>query len=372
MKYVNKYLLFALVLISCCLKFAYYVPEDNSNQERKARRQSRRGNEDIIEDYKEALPDKFSDLTDVGEINGRIGIDSLLAELISAVKGNGASALRFLLLALSLSAITALCGALCNEAYPSATRGASLITLFALVGSLMPVVDEVALSLSEISDFLLALLPVLSAISVSQGHVAVATSQATGMSLTLSFFGGEGASALVTVIKCLFVLAVLSVFTKEGGRLMGTLKSVFSWGLGIITTLLGGVMSVQTLISRGADNATVMATKYAISNMLPIAGGAVSGALSTLVSGMSYYASVVGGGAIAVTVLCAVAPLVTLLMYKLALSVIMIFTSFIDSDALEGGVKAVSGALDSLIALYSVTVVIYAMELMLFLRQGMG
>jgi hypothetical protein len=115
-----------------------------------------------------------------------------------------------------------------------------------------------------------------------------------------------------------------------------------------------------------------MATKYAVSNMLPIAGGAVSGALSTLVSGMSYYASLVGGGAIAVTVLCAIAPIVTLLMYKLALSVVMIFISFIASDALERGVKAISSALDCLIALCSVTVVIYALEIMLFLRQGMS
>ena len=71
-------------------------------------------------------------------------------------------------------------------------------------------------------------------------------------------------------------------------------------------------------------------------------------------------------------VLCAIAPLVTLFMYKLALSVVMIFTSFIDNDALDSGVKAISGALDSLIALYAVTVVIYSLEIMLFLRQGMN
>ena len=372
MKYVNKYLLIVVVLCLIGLKNVNYIPENKTNPTQMTRRQSRQNNENIIEEYEEALPNEFSHLTDVDKINGSIGIDKLIGECINAVKKNGTAVLRFLLLALSLSAITALCGALCNDVYASAARGAAMITLFALVGSLMPIVDEVALSISKISDFLLSLLPVFSAISVSQGHVAVASSQATGMSLTLSFFGGEGANALVAVIKCLFILAVMSVFTKEGGKLMNTIKNIFSWGLGIITTLLGGIISVQTLISRGADNATVTATKYAISNMLPIAGGAVSGALSTLVSGMSYYASVVGGGAIAVVVLCAIAPLVTLFMYKLALSVVMIFTSFIDSDALEGGVKAISGALDSLIALYSVTVVIYTLEIMLFLRQGMG
>ena len=369
MKYVNKYLLIVLVLCLICLKNVNYIPENNTKPAPIARRQNRKNNDSIIEQYEDALPNEFSDLTDVDKINGSIGIDELLGACINAIRGNGTAVLHFLLLSLSLSAITALCAALCNDVYTPAARGASLIALFALIGSLMPMVDEVALSISKISDFLLSLVPVFSAISVSRGHVAVASSQATGMSLTLSFFGGEGANALVTVVKCLFVLAVLSVFTKEGGKLMNTIKSIFLWGLGIITTLLGGIISVQTLISRAADNATVTATKYAVSNMLPIAGGAVSGALSTLISGMSYYASVVGGGAIAVVVLCAIAPLVTLLMYKLALSVVMIFTSFIDSDVLDGGVKAISGALDSLIALYSVTVVIYALEIMLFLHQ---
>jgi hypothetical protein len=353
------------------LKSAGTVPYNDVNKHTKVRRQTERSSEEISEKYEEALPDEFSHLTDANIINGSIGAEALLEEVISTVKGEGTAVLRFLLLSLSLSAITAICNALCNDAYPLATRAASLIALFLIVGNLMPLAERVTTVLLQLSDFLLTLLPLLTGISVSQGHLSVATSQATAMSLTLSFFGGEGARALSSIVKCLFVLAIVSAFSKEGGKLMNTLKSIFTWGIGIITTLLGGVMSVQTLIGRSADNATMLATKYAISNMLPIAGGTVSGALSTLVSGMSYYAGIVGGGAIAVIVLSAISPLVTLLMYKLALSVVMIFTAFVDGDAVESGIKSVSGALDSLIALYSVTVLIYVFETMIFLRQGM-
>ncbi len=372
MKYVNKYLLLMLFLLALGLKFTDAFPLNDVNKNIRARRQSERKNEEILEEYEQALPDGFSHLTDVNTINGSIGTEALLGEVISTLSGEGTSALRFLLLCLSLSAIVALCNALCNDTYFQTTRAASLIALFCIGVALMPLVDRVTAAILELSDFLSTLLPLLTGISVSQGHLSVATSQATAMSFTLSLFGGEGARALSSIVKCLFVLAIISAFTKEGGKLMNTMKGIFMWGIGIITTLLGGVMSVQTLIGRSADNAAMMATKYAIGNMLPIAGGTVSGALSTLVSGMSYYAGVVGGGAIAIIVLSAISPLVTLLMYKLALSVVMIFTSFVDCDAVEGGIKAVSGALDSLIALYSVTVVVYGFEIMMFLRQGIA
>ena len=372
MKNVNKYLLLIGILGVICLKILCNNTSNNVNIRSSPRRQSQGNGENIIEEYEGLLPEGYSDLTDINLINERIGAEALLGECIRVFKGEGTAVLRFLLLSLSLSAISAICSALCSDVYPLVARCASLISLFAIVRCLMPLVDEVAGAIVAMGEFLLSILPILTGISVTLGHTATATSQATAMSLTLSFFGGEGARSLTMIVKCLFILAVSSVFTKEGGKLMATLKNIFMWGLGIITTLLSGVMSVQTLISRSADNATMMATRYAISNMLPLAGGVVSGAMSTLVGGMSYYASVVGSGAIAVIVLTALTPLISLLMYKLALSVVLIFTAFIGNNAIEGGVKAVSGALDALIALYAVTTVIYAVEVMLFLRQGIG
>ena len=372
MKNVNKYLLFTVVSCLICLKIICNLTAEDTNDKRNLRRRGGDYGKDVMEEYEGILPDEFSNFTDINLINSNIDFEALLTECINAAAGESTAVLRFLLVALSLSVISALCSALCSDSYPPVARCVSLISLLAIVNCLLPLVDDVSGAIVNLGEFLLSLLPILSGISVSMGHVATATSQATAMSLTLSFFGGEGAHALVMIVKCLFVLAVLSVFTKEGGKLTFTLKGVFTWGLGIITTLLGGVMSVQTLISRSADNATILATKYAISNMLPLAGGTVSGALSTLVGGMSYYATVVGTGAIAVIVLTALTPLVSLLMYKLALSVVVIFVSFIGNDAVEGGIKAVSGALDSLIALYAVTTVIYAIEVMLFLRQGIG
>ena len=369
MKNVNKYLLIPLLLIIIYSGIEFCTLQRDVNIPIIRRRLNGKNNEEISERYEHILPDDLSHLTDVNSVNSSIGMDALIAECICAIRGESGAVIGFLLLCLSLTAIAAVCGALCSDISPYATRCLALVALITIVTRLMPMVGEVAEVLEKLSGFLLALIPILSSISTSLGHVAVATSQSTAMSLTLSLFGGEGATLLVTIVKYLLLLAVLSAFTKEGTRLASTLKSVFMWGLGIITTLLSGIISVQTLISRGADNATMAATKYAISNMLPIAGGAVSGALSTLVGGMSHYAALVGGGAVAVVVLTVISPLVSLLMYKLALSVVSLFVSFIGADALIDGVKSVSGALDALIGLYAVTIVVYVLEIMLFLHQ---
>ncbi len=370
MKNVNKCVLILIILSIVSIIIVYFESGNKFNNNAKARRLTDGQCENIIEEYESLLPKDFADFTDINIINESVSIDSILGECLSVIKGEGSAVLYFLLLSLSMSVIVAVCGVVCDEISLLATRCVSLTSLITIVGCLMPLVDEVAKTISSLSRFLLSLIPILCGISTSLGHMNVATSQATSMSLVLAFFGGEGAAALTTVVKCLFILAILSVFTKEGGKLFSTTKNVFIWGIGSITTLLSGIMSLQTLISRGADNGVMMATRYAISNMLPIAGSVVSGALSTLVSGMSYYATIVGTGAMAVIILTALSPLISLLMYKTALSIVMIFLAFIGADGIYDGVKSVSGALDALIALYSVTLVIYSLEIMLFLRQG--
>lgn len=369
-KNVNKYLLFLVVFIVLTLHTPLLMPNKNVNDSVAKRRLARNDNEEILEKYEQALPQEHSGLITPEHISESIGIGAILEECISAVKREVGAVGSFLLLSLSLTSAVLICSSISGEAYPIVNRSCSLIAVFSMVGSLVPLADAVASEISRLSEFLTSLLPILSGISVSLGRVASASAHTTAMTFALSIFGGEGARALVRIVKALFIVSALSPFGSEGARLSSTLRGIFIWGIGILTTLLGGVMSLQTIISRSADNAAIMATKYAISNMLPIAGGTVSGALSTLAGGMEYYVGVVGGGAVAVIVLSLVSPIITLIMYKLALSLTSVLASFTGVDSFEGGVRAVSGAMDALIALYSVTVVIYSIGIMLFLRQG--
>lgn len=127
---------------------------------------------------------------------------------------------------------------------------------------------------------------------------------------------------------------------------------------------------MQSTVAAGTDSVAIRSARYAVSSAIPIVGSAVSGAFGIMAGGVTYARGVVGGGAIAVVLSLVLAPLVTLLAYRLCLRVGVGFCSWCSLDGCEGVFTAFSGALDTLVAVYSLTSVVYIVELVAFLKGG--
>jgi hypothetical protein len=107
--------------------------------------------------------------------------------------------------------------------------------------------------------------------------------------------------------------------------------------------------------------------------MIPMVGGAVSSALATLGGGLSVVRGAVGVGSVTVILGMTLSPLIMLLLYKLSLSIALVFLD--SGGGMSGGVRAFSAlksALDALIAVYSMTVVIAILEVAVFLGCGVN
>ena len=70
------------------------------------------------------------------------------------------------------------------------------------------------------------------------------------------------------------------------------------------------------------------------------------------------------------TVSLVIAPLVTLLLYRLSLKLGGLFSSVIASDGASSVISSFVGAIDVLIATYSLTALVYIVELVAFLKGG--
>jgi hypothetical protein len=116
----------------------------------------------------------------------------------------------------------------------------------------------------------------------------------------------------------------------------------------------------------------IRSAKYAASGTIPIVGNAVAGALGLVFGGISYARSIVGTGAIAVILSLVLSPLVTLFAYRAVLRLGICFCSLCSVDGCESIFSSFLGALDSLIAVYSLTAVVYVTELVAFLKGGVS
>lgn len=335
---------------------------------------SAKGAEEYISDFSSLIPEDMSDkLSDAEELIGALGFEAVAAEIFGVLSNDGGAILAFLSMLIGLSLLTALSGTLEGALAGSVRSAVSAISAVAIFGSIFSLVKTATSALSEMSAFFGKLIPVFAGVTLAGGGVSSAGVAATGMSLTLGVIGGFSGEFLASVVSLMFALGLVTDLggTSTAGLLKST-KGFFTWGIGILTFLLGATLALQTVIASASDSMLMRSAKFTASGMIPIVGGSVSGALSTLASGLSYAKGFIGIGAVLVIGTIALSPIILMLAYRSVLSLSVDFLSFLDTG---GGARCFSsmlGALDSLIAVFTMSTLVYVFEIILFVKSGVA
>ncbi len=361
-----KKTLFIIFLISVLI-FSSPITASASNSEL----------QDYINDFSSILPEGSDINTDTDDLISSVGFDALLNELISALSGAGGEIVSFLLMLFGLSLVfsfTELSADLFDPRLAPAMRaGAAAVATLLIAARLIPLVNEIGESLRELSSFFGKLIPIVTGISASLGAVGSAGVQALNMNITLSVLGAVGGELLLPLVFTMLAFSLVgSLGDGSFSALSSLVRSVFFWILGIVNTVLVASISLQSLIAGAADSASVRALKYAVSGTVPIVGATVSGALSTVGGALSYTAMTIGVGSVALILSLAVSPLVLLLLYRLALSLAVSFLGFLGAPASGACIGSFRAALDALIAVYVMSIVVYIIEIAVFMKSGVN
>ncbi len=328
--------------------------------------------EDYINEFENSLPDGFSGVTDdEGELIEMLSARSLFTEIISVITDNGGQVLGFFLRLLGCALLLS-AASLCHEKFARHTEAAvGIICSLIIFDSLGPLFVTVEDTLSGISEFFAALIPITVGITALGGSVSSAGVQATGMYTAMSAVGSLGGGLFMAISSFGLAMSLLSSLGNEGiSSITGGVKTLFNRITGIFTALLTAAFSLQTIIASAADSAAMRAAKYAASGLIPIVGTTVAGAISTITAGMSYAKSIVGGGAIAVIIYMALAPLALLLLYRLALSLVVIFSDFTGAKGASRLFSSYRFALDMTVTVYSLSTLVYLFMVVIFIRIG--
>lgn len=328
--------------------------------------------EDYISDFNNAIPEQMGDLkTDTDSLLSASSPRALFTEIWRVIGSEGGAVSSFFLRLIGCAVLLSL-SSLCHERMSRWVEvSVGIICSLLIFEPIERLFCDVSATLSSIGDFFSALIPIAIGITALGGAPTSAGVQGTGMYTVLSAVGGVGRQIFLSVSAFGLAMSLLSALGHSGVEsITKGVKQLFSRVTGIFTALLTAALSLQTIIASAADSAAMRAAKYAASGLIPIVGSTVAGAISTLTAGMSYARGVVGGGAIVVIVYLALSPLVLLLMYRVSLSLAIIFTDFI---GVSGGNKIFSSyraSLDMIITVYSLSALVYLFEIVLFIRIG--
>ncbi len=321
--------------------------------------------DELLNEFSLILPDGMEDLA--ADPAAGVGFDSLISELLLALRGELPSAASFLLLLIGAALVIALVSGIGDGVSPAVKSGVAVAAGSLIVLRLFPLLTSTAEAVGEVGEFFSLLIPILVG-GASLGGGAVASASGVGMSLTLSFVGGSLA-VLFPLIGAAMIIAVISslapdVIASPLDAVRKNLVRVF----GIVSTVIGAVFALQTSVAAARDGATLRALRYAVGSSVPVVGGAVSGTLSTLVGGLGYAMGIIGGGGVAVILSLALSPLVRLLLYRLCFLAVGIFLDCFPPSEGTRCINAIAGGLDALIAALSLSVAVYLLETVVVMK----
>ena len=324
----------------------------------------------ILDDFEAIIPEGSEVKGNVNEISRSVGIKRIFFEIISVIKGENIELSIFLASLLGVCLMSAIASQLDGEVSAFASRTVLVIFSVMMLDKLTFLLSGAVDSLKEISSFFKAVIPVTVAVNSLGASPTTASSQALGMGLTLSAYSYVSTELLAPIVGAIFVCSAASSLDPVFERLSIGVKNLFLSILSALTVLVGATFSLQSAITVSADSTLIRSARYAVSSTIPIVGNTVSGALGIALGSASYARGIVGGGAIAVVISLMLAPFITVISYRMCLKVGIAFCSLCSVDGARGVLNTFLGAIDTLLAVYALTCIIYIVELAAFLKGG--
>ncbi len=233
------------------------------------------------------------------------------------------------------------------------------VCALAACGSLMlPLTDCITAvneAMTSVSVFMGSFTPVYAAVLLSSGRAATALSFQSIVlyaSQLMAWLAGGVIVPLMTISLALGVTGSVTPQVRLGGA--GRLISKTAvWLLTLGMLLFTGLLSLQSLTGGAADNLGTRAVKFSIASFVPVVGGSLSEAFSTIRGCLQLLKSTLGGFGVAATALIVLPPLLRCFGWRLLLSVCHTAAEMFELRAMTGILEAARGTVKALIGVLS-------------------
>ena len=258
---------------------------------------------------------------------------------------------------------------LCVTAKSMAPDGSSVTKAFNIIGILSTItvmydtvyssIEIIRSSLERLAEFMTAYIPIFSSVAAVGGSVT-----ASGSYYAVTFILCEiiGFAAKSVIMPFLSIVLAISLVSAE------SVKKACHWILGGMMTIFVGLLSIQGLSGSAADTLASRAVKFAASSFIPVIGGAVSEAYSTIHSSMGVIRTGIGSIGIIIICIMLLKPVVTIIAIKFIVSIAQIISGIFEQKECSEFLKSTNAVMSiglSVIICFSVIFVIATAVLMM-------
>lgn len=284
----------------------------------------------LPDDIAELLPDKlYSDnVNDIASGASELVSFGYIVKTIFKVIGlEIGSALRLfatlmgvLILAATMNAVKS---SFSSQGLSSAFSVCSSSAVFlTAAASQYSIVSSVSVFFDRICALANAMIPIMGALYAMGGNVGSAVVHHSSLMIFMNVVENFCAKTVLPVSGICMAFAAAGALSPDIslGGISGSFKKMYTNTLTFIMTVFGTVMAAQNLLASKADNIAGKTAKFAVGNLVPVVGSALSGTIGTVGTSVEYIRSSVGVIGIISVALMLIPTLVTLILTKFVLS----------------------------------------------------
>lgn len=251
---------------------------------------------------------------------------------------------------------------------------AALTSSVLLFGITERIMTGAAVYLDRICGVMNLLTPVMEGLYLAGGNLTQKTVTTEAVMLAVTLVGNFSGKLLAPLTNLLYTLSCMGGVcpdVKISGFTGGLRKTIMRlWQFG--TLLFSFLLSVQTILAKSADSLAAKTARFAIGSFIPVAGGVIAEAFSTLKEGISVLKNAAGIGGIVVLLLIMIPGILPLILYKCALSIAETAAEMLNLGEMRGMIADVHGITDMLFAFVLYASLMFLLVIIIFTKAQVG
>ncbi len=201
------------------------------------------------------------------------------------------------------------------------------------------------------SSFMLSFVPVFASAVALSGKTVTATAMSgllLGASEIVSFGVSFAVLPLMGGYLALSIASGVSPLLNNSG-IVESVKKISLWIVSLLGTLFIGVLGIQTAVNSAADSVTLRTAKFILGTSVPVAGGVLSEAVSTISTSMGLLRSSVGIYGVVALLFMLLPIVVEIILWRCMLMLDISLGEFFSLTKITGILKAVDSMLSVLL-----------------------
>ncbi len=212
-----------------------------------------------------------------------------------------------------------------------------IFSISVMYGYISQSIDLTIRTLEDSSFFIMSFTPIFASVIGAGGSITSAGIYNSIILLVANFVSRFASSVILPFLSIYMSISIVEIinpaFNLSG--FSNGIKRAVQWAIGLIMTIFVGMITLQSIVGVSADSLSIRTGKFMASSFIPLVGGAISEAYTTVKGSLGVLRSGVGTFGIITILLIIVPPILYVFAVKLA-----VYLSSIIADVL--GVKKIA------------------------------